>query len=73
MSKTTRIYEVQVPNTRMDMPANSGCKVHLVDAASQQAAFAHIAKRHVGEVSLPSTRRVAELMGGGVKVELANE
>lgn len=63
MPKVTRLYEVEDlvdPN-----------KVHLVEAASQASARSHVADKYVGQATIAAPKRIAELMGAGVKPEQA--
>lgn len=65
----TRIYEVPVA-----LPAETGTattKVFLVEARSGPHAEQHVAKKYVGDATLPNGKRIAELMGAGTKVETA--
>ena len=58
----TRIYEV---------PSTSEDKVYLVEAQSRGAAEKYVAGKYVGDATVPNGKRLAELMGKGVKVEVA--
>jgi hypothetical protein len=55
----SRIYEVQVKGSPV---------VRLVDAVSAAQALRHVAKQQF-EVTLPTTKRVAYLMGKGIVPE----
>ena len=65
-----RIYEVLAVATDRGDPV---WKPHLVEATSPAAAREHMAAKYVGAVSLADGLRVAALMVGGVKVEVAGE
>ena len=67
----TRIYEV--PAEPKAVPASDYNKTFLVEAASLAAARNHVAAKYVGPVTIPKQKRVAELMGQGIKVEMAKE
>lgn len=60
----TRLYEVHTMNADV---------VFLVEAGSQAAARAHVARKFVGDVVVPDGRRIADLMSRGVKVEDATK
>ena len=78
MASKTRIYEVSAePKTVAvggsqagDAPWN---KVFLIDAQSRAAAEKHAAAKYISPATIPDGRRIAELMGHGVKVELARD
>lgn len=70
----TRIYEVPVVLGHND---DGEKKFYLVDAKSEAAAFKHVAKKYVGEPTIPNGKRIAELMAAGSdqvkEVETAGE
>lgn len=66
----TRLYEVPVnPN----MVPDGAPKTYLVEAASGPAAAKHVAAKFVGDPILPNGKRIAELMGSGLKPEQVKE
>jgi len=67
----TRIYEVSAEPKAV--PESDYNKTFLVEAKSEAAARNHIAAKYIGPVSIPKQKRIAELMGNGVKVEMAKE
>jgi len=74
MSKT-RIYEVTAHAQQAkigDAPTGIGlaAKSYLVEAISAAAAERHVAAKYVGNAEVPNGKRIAELMGNGVKVEV---
>ena len=78
MASKTRIYEVsEEPKAVAAGGSQSGDapwnKVFLIDAKSQAAAEKHAAAKYIGPATIPNGRRIAELMGHGVKVETAKE
>ena len=66
---TSRIYEV----THTDAAGKK--TAYLIDAKSANAAEQHVARKTVGEASIASAKRIAELMGdpNKVKVETAGD
>lgn len=62
----TRIYEVK------QVGEQARLEVRLVEATSRAAAYAHVAKDLVEQPTIPDAKRVAELMGSGVKLETAS-
>lgn len=77
MAKVTRLYEVpaKVGFHRDDTTKETSVEwvYLLIEATSQAAAWKHVAKKYVGAATLPSNKRVAELMGKGAKPETAVE
>ena len=71
MASKTRIYEV--PAEPKAIPETEYHKTFLVEAASLAAARNHVAAKYVGPITIPKQKRVADLMGQGVKVEIAKE
>lgn len=71
MAKMTRIYEVSAEPKQESAPEYG--RTFLVDAASQAAARAHVAAKYVGPATVPSGKRIAELVGRGIKVEETKE
>lgn len=59
VAENTRIYEVK-----------EGDKIRLVDAPNDGKALLHVLRPEI-QVSIPSTRRVAELMAKGIQLETA--
>lgn len=68
MAAKTRLYEVPTI-------AQQGADVvtYLVDAPSQAAAWKHVAQKFVGTPVVPIGKRIAELMGKGIKPETAKD
>lgn len=59
----TRIYQVETHEVKATW--------RLVEARSQAAARKHVVDGAVGEATIATGKRIAELVGVGVKVELA--
>ncbi len=71
----TRYYEVRVtlPKIQDSEGVVQKEKLYLVDAPSTSAAEKHVAKKFMAPAEIASAKRVAELMGKGVKPEVAGE
>jgi hypothetical protein len=67
--KETRLYEIDFRPAAED----SVLQTRLVEASGPRAAERHLAKIHVGQARLCVGKRAAILVGGGVKVEIAEE
>ncbi len=71
----TRYYEVKVvlPKIQDSEGVVQKEKLYLVDATSASAAEKHVARKFMAAPEIASAKRVAELMGKGVKPEVAGE
>lgn len=74
MANKTRLYEVHGMNLQgQDAPGHERPQIYLVEAGSQAAAWKHVAQKFVGTPVVPIGKRIAELMGKGIKPETAKD